>query len=139
MKAFHYTHIISYTFMYFCTLILGLNGGSSSSSSSSSSSHNITGIVIFPLVWLWHKISKMKKFLLSICNQIGMVYKKNCIWSYANNLIFSKVKFTDMIQFSFNTTSQASILFPIFSDNVYQLFSPISSPFIFFFRNTEYS
>ena len=49
-----------------------------------------------------------------------------------NNLIVSKVKFTNIKRFSFNLASQVSINFPIFSDNVYQPFSPVSMPFIIF-------
>ena len=62
-----------------------------------------------------------------------MVYKKEIIFGLTvNKLIFSKVKFTDTKRFSFNLVSQVSINFPIFSDNVYQLFSPISGSFIIF-------
>ena len=68
-----------------------------------------------------------------------MVYKKNIFELTTNKLIFGKVKLTDMKRFSFNLASQISMNFPIFSDNVYQLFSPISVPFIIFFRNTKYS
>ena len=56
-----------------------------------------------------------------------------------NNLIVSKVKFRDLKQFSFNLAFQVSINLPIFSDNIYQLFSPISMPIIIFFTNTKYS